>query len=43
VKRIDWVLLAVLTVASGAWCFSASRQLGATFDEPFYLEGGLDY
>jgi hypothetical protein len=43
VKRVDWILLALVTVASGGWCFFASRQLGATFDEPFYLQGGLDY
>ena len=42
-KRADWLLLAALALTSSAWCFTASRQLGATFDEPFYFESGLDY
>ena len=42
-KRTDWILLAALIVVSSAWCLTASRQIGATFDEPFYLQGGIDY
>lgn len=42
-KRPDWILLASLCAASSAWCLTSGRQLGATFDEPFYLQGGLDY
>ncbi|HYE86748.1 MAG TPA: hypothetical protein VEA16_10365 [Vicinamibacterales bacterium] len=42
-KRADWILLAVVALASSIWCVTAGRQLGATFDEPFYFEGGLDY
>ena len=28
--------------ASSAWCLTSARQLGATFDEPFYLRAGLE-
>ena len=42
-KRADWILFVAVSLLSSAWAFSASRQLGATFDEPFYLEAGLDY
>jgi hypothetical protein len=42
-KRADGLLLVAIAVASSAWCLTAGRQLGATFDEPFYLEAGLDY
>lgn len=34
-------LLVCLTVSS-AWCVTAARQLSATFDEPLYLERGLE-
>lgn len=37
------MLFAAVALASSAWAVTASRQLGATFDEPFYLEAGLDY
>lgn len=36
-----WFL--ALAVASSAWCLGAARQLGATFDEPFYLTSGLEH
>lgn len=42
-KRSDWLLFGVVALASSLWCVTASRHLGATFDEPFYLEAGLDY
>lgn len=29
-------------IASSVWCLSASRQLGATFDEPIYIARGLE-
>ncbi|MGH7134677.1 MAG: ArnT family glycosyltransferase [Pirellulales bacterium] len=29
-------------VASSAWCLTAARQLSATFDEPLYIERGLE-
>jgi hypothetical protein len=28
---------------SSCWCWTAARQLGATFDEPTYIARGLDY
>src|SRR5688572_16015220 len=34
---LTWALL------SSLWCVTAARQLGATFDEPFYLTSGLDF
>lgn len=39
----DGLLLAIVALLSSVWIVTASRQVGATFDEPFYLEGGLDY
>ena len=27
---------------SSAWCLTAGRQLGATFDEPVYITRGLE-
>ncbi len=35
-----WLLAAVL--ASSVWCLSEARALGPTFDEPFYMQSGLD-
>ncbi len=35
-----WLLFWI--VASSAWCVSASARLGATFDEPTYLNLGLE-
>lgn len=40
--RTDRLLLVVVAAASSAWCLATARALGATFDEPFYLEAGLD-
>src|SRR5437660_2196626 len=34
-----WVLL--WGVASSLWCVTAAGRLSATFDEPFYIESGL--
>lgn len=42
-KRFDWILIGAIALASSAWCVTSSQRLGATFDEPFYLEAGLDY
>jgi hypothetical protein len=35
-----WFLACLL--ASSAWCITAARQLSATFDEPLYVERGLE-
>jgi hypothetical protein len=39
-KEAGWVLFWAL--ASSVWCAGAARELGATFDEPFYLRAGLE-
>ena len=36
---ILWLLL--VGAYSSAWCVTAAAELGATFDEPFYLNAGL--
>ncbi|MCZ2341289.1 MAG: hypothetical protein LC104_05765 [Bacteroidales bacterium] len=38
----DALWLIVLGVATSAWCLTAGARLGATFDEPFYLDKGLE-
>ena len=40
-RAADWLWLAIVAAVTSAWCLSAARELGATFDEPFYLEAGL--
>ncbi len=35
-----WLLL--LAAWTAAWCLSAAPRLGVTYDEPFYLDAGLD-
>ena len=37
----DWAWFLVFAVASSVWCVTAAAQLGATFDEPVYVERGL--
>src|SRR5439155_8765117 len=39
----DAVWVIVFGLLSSAWCLSAAAQVGPTFDEPFYLEGGLHF
>jgi hypothetical protein len=38
----DGLWLGFWFVASALWCVSAAPRLGATFDEPFYLQAGLE-
>jgi hypothetical protein len=38
----DAVWFLVFAVGSTVWCLTAAAQLGATFDEPFYLHAGLE-
>src|SRR5215831_18468641 len=40
VVGILWVV--VWGVASSAWCATAAGHLGATFDEPIYVQHGLE-
>lgn len=43
-RRVLAVASAVALLAvSSVWCFTAARVLGATFDEPFYVQGGLEF
>src|SRR5262245_27335586 len=41
-QRYGVCWLALCLLASSAWCITAARQLGATFDEPTYVATGLD-
>lgn len=41
--RHDWLWLLAFGVASSAYCVLAARELGPTFDEPFYMASGLKY
>ena len=41
-RRVDWLWLLVVGVASSAWCLTAAAQFGATFDEPLYVRAGLE-
>jgi hypothetical protein len=38
----DLAWLALWGILSSAWCLSASRELSATFDEPFYVRAGIE-
>jgi hypothetical protein len=39
----DWLWFLFWGVAASIWCVSAAEQLGATFDEPFYVSAGLEH
>jgi len=39
----DRLWLAFFGVLSTAWCLQAAREVGVTFDEPFYLKSGLHF
>ncbi|MBY0512925.1 MAG: hypothetical protein K2P78_03325 [Gemmataceae bacterium] len=39
--RVDAAWVLAFGLASSAWCLTAAGRLGATFDEPFYLNAGL--
>jgi hypothetical protein len=41
-NRTDWLWFLTCGIASSAWCILAAFELGATFDEPIYLQRGLD-
>jgi hypothetical protein len=38
----DWLWFLAWGVASSIWCWTAARELGATFDEPTYIQRGLE-
>ena len=41
-RRLDLLWLAAFALLASAYCVLAARQLGATFDEPFYAGAGLE-
>jgi hypothetical protein len=41
-RLLDGAWLLFWMLASSVWCVSASVRLGATFDEPTYVSGGLE-
>ena len=42
-RLFDVVWFLAWALASSAWCVTAAAQLSATFDEPFYIAGGLEF
>ncbi len=40
---LDLAWLLVCGLASSAWCVTAARELGGTYDEPVYLHCGLEH
>src|SRR5437016_353480 len=40
-RWIDGLWLLAFGIASSAWCVTSAAELGATFDEPLYLNAGL--
>jgi hypothetical protein len=42
-KWINCLWFLGFSVASSVWCVTAGWQLGATFDEPFYISNGLHH
>lgn len=40
---IDLGWLALCLIISTAWCWTSAREIGVTFDEPIYLQTGLDH
>src|SRR5205085_2927765 len=40
---VDVLWLLIWGLASSAWCLAAAQELGATFDEPFYISKGLEH
>lgn len=41
-RWLDALWLALLAGWSAAWCLTASPEVGVTYDEPFYLDAGLE-
>lgn len=41
--RTDTAWLLICFVLAAVWCQTAAHQLGATFDEPFYIRCGLEH
>ena len=41
-RRFDLAWLVLWGVLSSVWCLTAASDLGATFDEPFYLKASME-
>src|SRR5262249_41036556 len=41
-RSVDVVWVLLCGVLSSVWCLTAARDLGVTFDEPIYIEKGLE-
>ena len=41
--RIDVVWVLAFGLLSSVWCLTAAQQVGATYDEPVYLVGGMHF
>lgn len=41
-KSMDWLWFFAFAMGSSIWCLTAAAQLGATFDEPIYMQAGLE-
>ena len=41
-RAVDVVWVLLCGVLSSVWCLTAARDLGVTFDEPIYIEKGLE-
>jgi hypothetical protein len=41
-RVFDWLWFLAWGIASSWWCLTAARELGATFDEPVYIQRGLE-
>ena len=39
---VDAVWLVVLGLLTSVWCLTAATEIGPTFDEPFYIDSGLE-
>src|ERR1700687_1368762 len=40
---VDWLWLIFWTLASSVWCVSAAGGVGSTYDEPAYVQLGLEH
>ncbi len=42
-RLVDGLWVLVFGALASLWCLTAGERLGPTFDEPFYLQGGLHF
>lgn len=41
-RTVDWLWFLTWALGSSWWCLTAAAELGATFDEPLYMQAGLE-